>query len=176
MSVEATDQIRERNYSLSTDQPGGPIGAWFGNIGVTGDGSSNTARMHLSFGRALRQGGLLYSLEQFHVAADEGRNQSVVIETQNMDSPGPSDSQYIFKMLFLGPLVRTILDAGSYAGLLPWFLGSPGAGSGLPVLAAVLENTNTVVYRFSAQGYIWSQKARSAPGGPVRPVGGLYRA
>ena len=57
---------------------------------------------------------------------------------------------------------------------LPIWLGVVGRQEGDSVITFQFDNVNLRLYQIVIQGYMWGPRSVLAPGGPRRPVGGLF--
>lgn len=179
MSVFAEAHIDIRPYSAYED-PSLPVASWISQLGIVGDGSGGIARINFLIER---EGQVriteLFNLEQ--IAVDTSSLARIFsLETNDMDnlSPARQVSPQIFAF-------TTTVTANGVSAMLPdqytvlpiWFGAPEQTGSAQDKgLRVTFNNSDGLLYLVTLQGYMWSPRSILAPGGPRRPVGGLFRA
>jgi len=182
MSVTINFRVDVRPYTGYED-PSLPIAAYFAQGGVAGSASGGGVFMTFRFQGAEvlpDQISEIYNLEQLSADTSTTVPRNLEVASLNMDAlsfarPGSPQKWQL--------RTETSQDNASALPLetatgLPIWLGSPNqdAVSGdAGVRITWQDNIDLLLYAVSIQGYIWGPRAVLAPGGPRRPIGGLFR-
>ena len=176
MSVTAAFRVDIRPYS-AYDDPGLPVAAWIAQAGIAGDASGGTVLIDFDFQLEAQPVSELYNLEQLAIDTDDSSAVDIMMQTQGMDQLAqtrPASPQK-WSMTTDG-----VLGADSAVRLqdakvgLPIWLGSPNNIDSNGTLRFIFLNSDGRLYAITAQGYMWGPRSILAPGGPRRPVGGLF--
>lgn len=151
-----------------------PIGHWHQATANTGDatGGSNVINLVFQQQAAPNLDPQIYSVEQVAVQLDAAPFSNVRIRSVVMGDLSGADG-YVCGVNAAGSQDFGAI-AGSNLTWLPIFLGSARTQGSTTALEFAMDNVDTQNLIVSAQGYIWGSRSRSAPGGPRRPVGGMY--
>ena len=177
MSVVADFRVDIRPYS-AYDDPGLPVASWIAEAGSVGDASGGIVRQDYLFHRDDgNQVSELFSIEQMAVDTTRVATVDVILATESMDSLAanrPATNQkWTFQCINVGVLGGNVADFEGN-NLLPLWLGAPNRVEGDSGISFTFINVDLILYFTSVQGYMWGPRAMMAPGGPRRPVGGLY--
>jgi len=177
VAVSGEFRIDVRPYA-GYDDPSLPVAAWIGQAGIAGDVSGGNVIIDFLFQRANdAQISELFNLEQMTVDTTADASQEVLMQTVAMDTLAPNRpaSDQLWSLNtdgLLGSVSALLLDRGNG---LPLWLGAPNRVEGNGVLRFTMANTNLRLYAITVQGYMWGPRSVMAPGGPRRPIGGLFR-
>lgn len=172
MTAVASIQVVRRPFN-GYDDPRLPVGLWVSEQAVIGDATGGFRVVQLVFNPASApRASLFYSLEQIHISDTDNNSKNGAITSQNLD--GVIGSQVWRVTIGDGPALATI----PFQNLpdFPLFLGGQIVQGTTSSLDFQFANVDGATLNCSAQGYMWSARSRSTPGGPQRPVGGLFRA
>ena len=179
MVVQGTFRVDVRPYTGYED-PSLPIGAWVAQGGIAGDASGGDLFMTFNFASDDdAQVTELYNLEQMAIDTTNAASvETAMMDVLNMDQLSfnrpLTDARYAIR------LEDTISGFGvALRGIdgtppLPIWLGAPSRVEGPKGLRFQFDNLDLQLYSIILQGYIWGPRSVLAPGGPRRPVGGLY--
>lgn len=177
MTVSAEFRVDVRPYS-GYDDPSLPIAAWISQGGLAGDVSGGSIFMDFLFQRADdAQVTELFNLEQLSVDTSAESPSTFMLSTLTMDNLAPNRPASPQK--WKGD-TSSVVSASSSATplfnvtILPLWLGAPNKVEGNGGLRLQTVNTNGVLVAATLQGYMWGPRSVLAPGGPRRPVGGLF--
>lgn len=174
MSVTAIDDIRYRMFA-GYDDPSLPSGTWFGRVQLVGDASGGIMAAQLDFTKV---GSLFnsrfYSLEDFIATKNQQTNVDAGLEIRNMGDPGQSGNPRIYSAFFVTSNPLAVVQPQAVVPLRGLFLGQQQLVSSVSGLILTLANSNGILVTMFAEGYFWAARAVNAPGGPSRPVQGLY--
>jgi len=179
--VTVTVQVRYdvRPYA-AYDDPGLPIASYIAQGGLAGDASGGNAIISVEFqGEGDERRSELFNIEQLSIDTSAGVDQPTLMSTVSMDAlarnrPASPQKWQMTTTTFEGESAIRLADTIG----LPIFLGGPNLDN--PPPAAFLrfqwDNINLRLYAITVQGFIWGPRSILAPGGPRRPIGGLFRA
>jgi len=178
VSVVAQQDIEYRRFSGYLDARH-PQGTWFGVVTAVGDATGSLLALDLVFGRptVLTLSSQIYSVESVAIRSSENVTRVARLFAVNMSGPSNLSLQHELSVT-LGALALgadNALDAQDLA-FLPLFLGSQRTAGTTASFSVILNNVNTISYRFEAEGYWWAARSVLPDGGPQRPPTGLYRA
>ena len=176
MAVPIDFRVDIRPYS-AYDDPSLPIAAWISQGGVAGDASGGFVSMSFVFQRADDpQISELFNLEMLSFDTSQSASQNMMLETVAMDTLAPNRpaSSQRWQMLTVATSVGTSGLTLEKNNVLPLWLGSPSREEGQGVLRITTPNVDLLLYAATLQGYMWGPRSVLAPGGPRRPVGGLF--
>lgn len=176
ISLTVTPKIRPfRGFA----QPELPDGFWAAHASVLGDGSGGLQSVNIRFSSATEPNvSTLWNLEQLLIFHQNNNN--VRVDFGNMDIfPPESSTGALSKLIHL-----TLVDFGTapvgrglpltdVSSSLPIFLGAAGKDVNGD-LTFDIDNVTGVSFSVFAQGYFWGPASINAPGGPQRPLTGLY--
>jgi len=179
VSFGVSFRVDVRPYS-GYDSPGLPIAAWISQGGTVGDASGGVINMDFLFQRDDdAQVSELFNLEQISVDTTSATSRDFTIQTLNMDNLAPnrpaSTQKWKSNSQFGSGLSNSAFDLDN-ANILPLWLGAPNRGEGDVGLRIFWPNIDLLLFAVTLQGYMWGPRSVLAPGGPQRPVGGLFRA
>jgi len=174
MTITASSLIRITEFPEFED-PSLPAGTWVGNQVVTGDVSGGSRIVQLIIAPVSQpKTSLFYSLEQFMVFDEDSTVKTAQVQGVNLGRIGTLsfDQIIVVEMLALpvsgsGGLGRDLLG--------PYQLGRQRTGGVATQVRASVNNSDGDDFIFQAQGYWWDARSVSAPGGPSRPVQGMYQ-
>ncbi|KKL53336.1 hypothetical protein LCGC14_2276450 [marine sediment metagenome] len=173
MAVITIADIGYRKFSGYED-PALPSGFWFGAATTTGDATGGTNTLQFDFTKST---GLFnsqyYSLEQIMVNQAAATSPAMALLIANFELTG--GMRYSLPLLTNEGSNAGLIPSNT-GGLVPLFLGQQRAVNTAMSISFTLTNDDTVVITVMIQGYVWSVRSTSVPGGPQRPVNGLYRA
>jgi len=159
------------------DDPGLPVGMYFGQGAVTGDASGGDMSVLFQFkGEAEPVSGRFFNIEQFNVFHSGVILVSGHVQLTNFETLGPVglvNRQWRFELQSNANGVAAINQA-TYIPL-PLFLGSVAPVRDLAAQVAVgIDNVDLTSLVATIQGYIWEPRSIQAEGGLRRPVDSLY--
>ena len=177
MVVAIDFRVDVRPYSGYTD-PSLPIAAWIAQGGVAGDASGGSVFMDFIFQDADNpQVTELYSLDQISFDTTGTAAREVALSTVNMDTLAPnrraSPQFWRFRTETIATVGISALDFEN--PMLPLWLGSPNKDEGKGAIRLNVVNVDLLLYAATLQGYVWGPRSVLAPGGPRRPIGGLFK-
>lgn len=178
MVVVGEFRVDVRPYSGYED-PSLPIGAWVAQGGIAGDASGGDLFMIFSFARDDdAQVTELYNLEQVAIDTTKATgSEAALMDVLNMDQLAfnrpLTDARYAILLADTISGFGVALLEGGFAPL-PIWLGAPSRVEGDKGLRFQFDNVDLQLYSIIIQGYIWGPRSVLAPGGPRRPVGGLF--
>lgn len=157
---------------------GEPSGIWRADAFETGDGTAGFLEMDFVFNLATAPiGALLYSLDQYAVfVGGASADRECFVSTTLMGRSGLAfNLRWAFNLRRMDAADQsgiTPSDSNGFRGIL---LGVPVTQGATSSLNTQVPNVDTEVLQVHASGYVWDQVAQQQPGGPVRPLKGLYR-
>lgn len=179
MSIQLTVPPRTRSYRSYAD-PSLPDGYWGVHASVLGDASGGLQSVNIRFSTATEPNpSTLWNLEQLLCAATANPLEVRVdfgnmdIELQAEESTGAFQKVYHIDLADLGVAATGRAMGLSVMAALPIFLGAARKEVNAD-LAFDTDNNDGSSFSIMAQGYFWGPGAINAPGGPQRPVTGLY--
>jgi len=171
MSVISQLQIVKTRFPGYLD-PSLPGGTWLGSSTATGDGSGGVVEVDLVTSPATAPfDSLFYSLEKISVTYTFGTAGAGRLQILNL---GQIISRIFAFPLVLDPDASNLDIAGRDFALFPLFLGQQINRNATSAIAFQADNQNAETLRFQAEGYYWDVESANAPGGPSRPVQGMY--
>jgi len=174
MSIQLTVPPTIRPFRGFED-PALPNGYWAVHASVLGDGSGGLMSVNIRFSSATEPNpSTLWNLEQLTVS-HTGTNTLFRMDLGNMDPFPIGPSTGALRKEYEEILSATISgrSTNTTAKILPIFLGAAGKAVNGD-LAFDVTNVNATSLSVFAQGYFWGPEAINAPGGPQRPVTGLF--
>lgn len=170
MSVIAQLAIQQFFFPGYED-PSLPSGIWKGSQIVTGDASGGFMEVDLLMSPIGPLNTRFYSIDQFsafQTGATAIAAHFIIINLGQL-----TDRRYDLPLVLSGD--QTNVDPlGSQFAFLPLFLGSQVNAAASALVAFVCQNGDTEILTFNAMGYFWQARAGNAPGGPSRPVQGVF--
>lgn len=155
--------------------PGLPSGFWLGVGEVEGDLSGGDRILNFNLktageGLATR----VFTLEQLTITSLETTARNVEMQTGNMDFINglPADAIWVATGILAVGRTQAALDQQTLK--LPAFLGNPRSTALAAFLSISIANANLIALLATAQGYTWDGRAILEPGGPQRPLNGIY--
>jgi len=159
------------------DDPGLPVGMYFGQGIVTGDASAGSMRVSFGFkeeGDPIS--GRFFNIEQINVVQSSGTTRRGFYAADNWETLGPVgllNRNWKFQVTANLNGVAALDETGYFP--LPLFLGSPTPVVDLNCAFIVgMDNIDLTTMRVLVQGYIWEARSIMAQGGLRRPVDSLY--
>ncbi len=177
MVVTALFRVDIRPYSGYGD-PALPIASWIAQGGVAGDASGGAVFMDFPFQRDQdAQISELFNLEQLSFDTSTDTNREVILETVRMDNLAQNRPASPQKWQFRSEGASgTVVSAMQLLDIrFPLWLGAPNRDEGNSGLRLSTNNVDLLLYAATLQGYMWGPQSILAPGGPQRPVAGLFR-
>jgi len=178
MSVQLTVTPFIRPFRGYAD-PALPDGYWVVHQSVLGDGTGGLMSINIRFSSAAQPNvSTLWSMEQLLFNLTFEGDQDLRIDFGNMDIlPADNSSGARAKIIHmrsedLGNLIGSALPI-LQASTAKIFLGAAGKEVNGD-LAFDADNNDATSFSVYVQGYFWGPAAINAPGGPQRPVNGLY--
>lgn len=177
MSVSVDFRVDIRPYTAYED-PSFPIAAWIAQGGLAGDASGGTVFMFFRFQLDEdAQISELFNLEQISFDVTSATNRDFLLETVNMDTLSQNRRASPQRWQFITEGITTLAEGATEllkGSILPVWLGTPNREEGDAGLRILSANIDLMLYAATLQGYMWGPRAILAPGGPRRPVGGLF--
>ena len=174
MSVLEELQIVKREFR-GFDDPSLPEGMWQGAVASLGNGSAgiNAAALLFNQGTGVPRDPNFYSLDQISCIDTFNSAQVFSISIVGFGELGIAGYSYAFQgLVFNG--TDNILPAPALAGFLPHWMGRQSAVSVSSNIQMVTPNINAATITFHARGYWWGPRSINAPGGPSRPLQGIF--
>lgn len=177
MAVVSEESIRQRIWR-GYDDPGLPMGAWFGWVQSTGDlsGGSNVAALVIEpEGQPLT--GNFYNLEALEVTTSEDLSVIGQAALTIINLSGEMAGAFFNREWTVELRGNTRLNAAMpIAALLarPLFLGQSDQAQVPTQMQLTTANVDGEVVVMRAEGFIWGARATQAPGGLRRPIEALY--
>jgi len=175
MSVLAISPFFKREFA-GYDDPSLPQGIWQGQVSAVGDASGGIQSAAIIFNdtNAPRDPNF-YSLDEMSASQGPSVAGAVIafMSLLNMGGSGLSVARSYATTLsvFNGTDVAMITRAMSF---MPIFLGRQTATGANTNIQFVVPNDNGSTLVFSAMGYWWGPRSINAPGGPSRPLQGIF--
>lgn len=174
MSVTADLEVSYYPFPGYAD-PSLPAGAWAGAQSVEGDLSGGSRIVDLIFSPAGQPlSSRMYSLEQVSVSDERNNTQAGTLQSLALGKAGALN----FDALFMTVDMIAGVSFGSISAKddawRSWWLGRSNRNSIAAGLRFTVSNSDGDIIIFAAQGYWWDARSLQAPGGPRRPVGGLF--
>jgi len=175
VTVVVTNAISIRPWR-GYDDPGLPVGMYFAQNAVTGDGSGGDMLILFEFkGEASPVSGRFFNIEQINIFHSAVAGKTGHISINNFETLGPVglvNRQYRFR---LEDNVNGVSAIEAIALPLPLFMGSVAPVAGLAAdLEVGIDNVDLTSLVATIQGYIWEPRSVQAEGGLRRPVDSLY--
>lgn len=184
MTIFQTSPISLRPFRAYAD-PGLPAGYWVVHVGILGDASGGAAQQFLEFSRVgTSRPSQMYSLEALVI--DQSINPQSepfdsyalmeILRFDQLPAQGGTGAQFWWYGLHLKDIGGQRIGAAiqQEAGYLPIFLGAPDKQLLGSFILIEHNNFNGAIFSVKAEGYFWNPGAINAPGGPRRPIDGLY--
>jgi len=176
MTVSANATIRNRSWR-GYDDPGLPVGMYFGQTAVTGDATGGNMNVFFEFkGEGDPVNGRFYNLEQLNIFHSDTTAKTGFVVANNWETIGDValvNRQWRYELEGNKNGVTAITNQTHFP--LPLFLGSAAP---VPALACSLQvgvdNIDVTSLIVTIQGYIWETRSIFAEGGLRRPVDSLY--
>lgn len=177
MAVTQRRTVELRPWNAFSE-PALPEGGWFVNFVIAHAGGGGLVTAEARFQETNESlSSRLWSMEQISMTQLGALGSPTIeIRTTNLETfqrQGVGNTGFTVRMVANPGTGRSL--EGSHLTFLPWFLGAPrieNIAAGFEVLDAdggVGERTSMLI-----SGYYWGPAARNAPGGPQRPVTGLF--
>ena len=176
MSFGVSFRVDVRPYT-GYDDPSLPIAAWISQGGVAGDASGGVLTMTFLFQRdddaRVTE---LFNLEQISIDTDANADDEFLLRTVNMDNLAQNRpaSPQMWSLIVEGIPSVNMAALRDRSPALPLWIGAPNQDEGDVGLRIQVTNTDLRLYAVTLQGYMWGPRSVLAPGGPRRPVGGLF--
>lgn len=181
MTVSQDFPITRRPFR-GDPRPGSPIGIWASHSGVLGDATGGFLRNIVRFQQILSPAtSLLFSLDELVIGTNFntlGNTLAGLMEVLGMDllpqngSTGAQLTIYPFTLIPFGAQrIGNGLDINSIR--LPLYLGQPIKLASSRLLFEI-ANEVAQILSIKAGGYYWEAASINTPGGPRRPIDGLY--
>lgn len=177
MSIEVVEPIRLLPFKGYED-PGLPDAIWAVSATVSGDATGGQRTIDIAFDASgANLSGRLYNIEQYEAFDSEGTLKVIRVQAENLGFPPFVLVQdWGIQMQVLSSSADVIAMVESTRQLSGVFLGRQIDTVTAAFLSSRIANSNGDVFRVGAWGYMWSPRAINAPGGPRRPIDGLFRA
>lgn len=172
MAVAQRVDVAYRKFS-GWQEPQFPSGYHLTEGAMIGDATGGDQVLLFDFSRSTEQrNSQYYSIEEIRIAKFEPTADNIELEIVNFDSA-------ITTRMHL-ELVNTqsgfgSLSARDVAAIRGIFLGQQSSPTGNTSVSITMDNTDTILVRMLLGGYVWSARSTAVPGGPQRPLTGLYR-
>lgn len=154
-----------------------PIGTWVGGGNVIGDGTGGNMAVIIRFQvlGAPKLASLMMSIDDLSMHSTNPAARPATMVTVNMDRGLADASQWTFQMeADATGVTRGTAMSAKDGQILPLFFSGMRVTGTSPQINFETENVNVVVFTVTASGYLWDGAARSFPGGPLRPIGGIF--
>jgi len=176
VTVTGEFRIDIRPYS-AYDDPSFPVAAWIAQAGIAGDASGGLLIIDFLFQGPGAQISELFNLEQLAIDTNANTVEDIMIETIGMDTLAPNrlaspQKWSVTTDNVLGTDSAVRLNAAAQG--LPLWLGAPSRQEGNGVIRFTFLNANLRLYAITIQGMMWGPRSVLAPGGPRRPLSGLF--
>lgn len=158
-------------------QPELPSGVWFSSGKVDGDASAGETTIQHEFkGASAPAGQQFYSIEQVWVDIEDAVSREIAYIGILIGGTFPFDFRAALQSVAVSP-TRSILTAGSIDAFRGIILGelTRQTQTAATMNVSIANPGAGVGFRSNLSGYFWGPEAKSAPGGPQRPAGGLFR-
>jgi len=177
LSVATVTSVRYRFFPGFPDDSL-PIGYWAVSGLTLGDASGGTREVQLEFNPATApRGAVFFSLEQVTVHDGNNAAKQGEFRTVNMD-PIPGLSAVAITNRWAGDLeagaASAMLNPATQTVLRGWWLGRQAVAAVATQFRFLTTNSDLNILTVTAQGYLWGPRSQNAPGGPSRPLQGLY--
>jgi len=159
------------------DDPGLPVGMWFAQNAVTGDGSGGSMAVLFEFkSEAEPVSGRFFNLEQLTAHSSNIINVACSLQLTNFETLGPVGLVNRNWRFEVQDNSNGVAAMNSFTQVpLPLFMGSVAPVASLAAQLAVSKiNVNITSFVVTVQGYIWEPRSIQAEGGLRRPVDSLY--
>jgi len=175
VTVNAVFRVDTRPYT-AYDNPSLPVAAWIAQGGVAGDATAGSVFMNFHFKDDPQDVSEFFNLEQMSIDIATDANVEVRMETLQMDqlSVNRPASPQVWHLQLNGISGLATGAMPLLSNQLPLWLGSPAGGEGSSGLSFEFLNIDLRLYAITIQGYMWGPRSVLAPGGPQRPIGGLF--
>ena len=161
------------------EDPALPDGYWAAHAALLGDASGGLQSINIRISTAAQpSASLIWSMEQLAIHSAVGGGVNLRIDYGGFDVfPVGISTSALVKLLHV-----QLNDLGTAAGgsglkledsAVPVFLGSARKDVNVD-LSFDVDNNDGLGFSVFVQGYFWGPGAVNAPGGPQRPVAGLY--
>lgn len=172
MSVAAVLEVRRRAFPGYND-PSLPQWIWVGQVVVVGDASGGDRSGSIILATAAGpKVSLLWSLEQMSILDSDNNSKDMDLTFLGTDELLGTQ---VMRISIGAGVTTASIPAQNYPRM-PFYIGAHQAQGAAAALLLTAANVNTAVMAFTAQGYCWGSRSRSIPGGPQRPLQGLYAA
>ena len=176
MSVAVSDAISIRPWR-GYDDPGLPVGMYFAQNAVTGDGTGGNMTVIFEFkGESEPVSGRFFNLEQMEAHRSGGTAVAGGLQATNFETLGPVglvNRNWLMRIEDNSNGVSPISEE-NYLHL-PIFIGSAAPVASLAAqLEVSIANVDLTSFVVTIQGYIWEPRSIQAEGGLRRPVDSLY--
>jgi len=176
VSVAVSDAISIRPWR-GYDDPGLPVGMWYAQNAVTGDGSGGDMTVIFEFkGEAEPVSGRFFNIEQMEAHHSGLVTKVCAVQATNWETIGPVglvNRQWRFEVENNSNNVSAINNQIYFP--LPLFLGSVAPIASLAAQIEVsTDNVTVTSFVVTIQGYIWEPRSVQAEGGLRRPIDSLY--
>jgi len=178
MTVTLTDSPTLRPFAAYAD-PGLPEGYWASHLSLLGDATGGLQSINIRMSASAQPNpSTIWSLEQLAIFHGTGGGLNIRMDYGGFDVfPVGSSSSTLLKLLQIALFDLGTASSGSAMNLVDTkvstFLGSARKDVNVD-LSFDSDNADGVGFSVFAQGYYWGPGAINAPGGPRRPVEGLY--
>lgn len=173
MAIITVGDISYLPYAGHED-PGLPNRVWAVMLTATGDGSGGTNTGQVNLKSAAVSPGNIFSLEQLSVLNDDQTDLALQISASGFQSFGPD----FLRQIWIEPLLANEVDQETGLSLISsrprLWLGRGASAGPAATLSFRSVNTNTFKISIYALGYMWTTGATNVPGGPRRPMSGVF--
>jgi len=177
MSVTVSESIQVSAFQGMPPESGLPSGIWFAMATVIGDATGASANLFFNFNPQITPlSGVVYNLEQLTWRANGVTPLAVRLQALGFSFRPGTPLDVIAELSFVATAVEgtSSILGRDLAPIKGTFLGQQRVVGTGPILHLDAANVDTRIYQGSVAGYYWDPRATRAPGGPIRPVGGLF--
>lgn len=174
MTVITQTSIVRREFAGYED-PALPTRIWEGSGTVTGNGTGGFMEADLVFNLSTApRDANFYSLEHIMFFFTSNTSPQATLRMVNLGSV----LGVALRTWTIGIGVLSGVTGGAIFGrelaVLPIFMGRQFAAGVTSLVSMATSNIDLIVMTFQAQGYVWGPRSINTPGGPSRPLQGVF--
>jgi len=154
------------------EDPSLPSGIWKGSMVAVGDASGGVVETDLVFSPIGPLNTRYYSLDQAMATYSDGGGDR--LGTTSVINLGQLQTRRYNGIMRLAADASSQQVQGRDWAFLPIFLGAQINPAATSLVSFKTVNTLNEILSFTAMGYFWQARAGNAPGGPSRPVQGVF--